>query len=986
MPGHWRADSGLVTVDVVGFSHRDRSESIQVLIRATLYGMLERAFQDCDIAWDGCYVEDRGDGAIIVVPAPVPLPALVHSVVENLRAELRRYNQVAADKAVIRLRVSVHLGEVGVDDHGLVGIAVIHVFRLLDAKIFKDMLARSGAELAVIVSERVHTDAISNGRHPIDPADYFRVVVQVKETVAPAWIRVPGLRPTADAGRLGFAAPTTPSAADTSLGIDPLVREIVGLTTQRATPFQLPAGIDDFTGRADMVALIHGRLTSRDNEQDQALILTALSGKGGVGKTTLAVHAAHRLTKDFPDGQLYVNLRGMEAEKLDPREVLTEFLLGLGIPAPAIPEAVDARAGLYRSTLADRHVLVVLDNAADERQVRPLLPGTPQCRVLITSRAPLAGLEAATTLSVDVLSHEHAIELLGKIVGTSRIAAEAHAADRVAQLCGHLPLALRICGAKLAARPHRRISELARQLQAEHTRLDVLRAGDLEVRASFSLSYDSLDESLRGAFRLLSLLNVPDFTAWTVAPLLGLSVADAEELLDQLVEAQLIESRVRDSTDSVRFRYHDLLRVFARERLTGEESASRRAAVLRAGLLGYAQLARWADARLSPISQRPSLERTPGAPMIEVPPYAPLDWFESERNCLTTIIEQAYNDEHWDIVVMIANRATTFLELRAHWGDVRRCGELALHAARHLGDRLGQAAALLDLGIGHRYEEHWDLAVTTFEESLRIARDIADPRYQAYAWLHCGDVYREQNRWSEATACFDQCLPIFRELNDRHGQAHTLRSMGAIYREQSRGQEAMTCFETAVELFRAIGDRRGEGHALRSMGTVLKQQGELRRSLDCLTTSLPIFHELGDPHWEAYVLREIGTVYSDTGRIELAIKCLSSAIEVFERIDDPLCGAQALRNLGDAYLSQGSLDQATQQLERALQTFERLSVLRAQAQVQLSLGSIANLRGRTSKAEELLTTSIQLFEQIGDQTSAEHARRELHAQPKTTET
>jgi NB-ARC domain len=521
---------------------------------------------------------------------------------------------------------------------------------------------------------------------------------------------------------LGHASTDRAAAAGDDLwpGIDPLVREIVGLTEGRSIPAQLPLGIGDFTGRAEMIALIGQQLTSQNSETSQALILTALSGKGGVGKTALAVHVAHRLTDDFPDGQLYVNLRGMEAERLDSHEVLAEFLMGLGVPAPGIPESREARGGLYRSTLAMRRVLVVLDNAADEQQVRPLLPGAAQCRVLITSRAPLVGLESATVLSVDVLPHEHAVELLGKIVGASRVAAEPEAADMVVRLCGHLPLALRICGAKLAARPHRRIGDLARLLSAERTRLDILRAGDLEVRASFALSYDGQDDYLRHAFRMLSVLNVPDFTALTAGPLLGLDRPAAEETLDQLVEAQLIESWVRETAGGARFRFHDLLRAFARERVEAEDDAGERSAFLRAGLLAYARLGQWADAQLSAISLRPSLQfGSHGQPVAE-PPCSPLDWFETERICLESAIEQAYASEQWDIVVLLANTATTFLELRAYWSDVCSFSELAAESARRMGDRPGEAAALLDLGIGHRYKENWDLVPhqATFARSM----------------------------------------------------------------------------------------------------------------------------------------------------------------------------------------------------------------------------------------------------------------------------
>src|SRR5215471_18536320 len=343
---------------------------------------------------------------------------------------------------------------------------------------------------------------------------------------------------------------------------------------------QLPPDLEDFTGREGPLERLRARMAGRG--ESTAVVITGAVGKAGVGKTALAVHAGHQLRPLFPDGQLYVNLRGTEAQALAPAEVLGRFLRALGVQGQCLPEDVDSRAGLYRSLLADRRVLVVLDNAADEAQVRPLLPAGAGNAVLVTSRARLAGLTLAEVIDLGVLPAGQAVELLGKIVGAGRVAAEPEAASQIASLCGYLPLALRIVGARLAAKPHWRVQRLADRLAAHHRRLDELTVGDLEVRASFALSYRGVGELEQRAFRLLGLLQVPDFAPWMLAALLDVSAGDAEEIAERLADAQLVDAVAEDAAGHLRYRCHDLLRLFAAERLAAEETqAARRAALER---------------------------------------------------------------------------------------------------------------------------------------------------------------------------------------------------------------------------------------------------------------------------------------------------------------------------------------------------------------------------------------------------------------------
>src|SRR5215470_16634471 len=407
---------------------------------------------------------------------------------------------------------------------------------------------------------------------------------------------------------------------------------------------QLPPDIEDFTGREGPMERLRAKMAGHRGEST-AVVITGAVGKAGVGKTALAVHAGHQLRPLFPDGQLYVNLRGTEAQALAPAEVLGRFLRALGVQGQCLPEDVDSRAGLYRSLLADRRVLVVLDNAADEAQVRPLLPAGAGNAVLVTSRVRLAGLTPAEVIDLGVLPPEQAVELLGKIVGADRVAAESEAASQLAALCGYLPLALRIVGARLAAKPHWRVKRLADRLGAHHRRLDELVVGDLEVRASFALSYQAVGEVERRAFRLLGLLEVPDFALWMLAALLDVPAPDAEEIAERLADAQLLDTVGEDAAGQIRYRCHDLLRLFARERLATDETPATRRAALERTLQIYFTRAHGAVRQLR---LRPPELGDVTAPAI---PRDPVDglagsykWLAAEHTGLAVSLDQVWRE------------------------------------------------------------------------------------------------------------------------------------------------------------------------------------------------------------------------------------------------------------------------------------------------------------------------------------------------------
>ena len=482
--------------------------------------------------------------------------------------------------------------------------------------------------------------------------------------------------------------------------------------------YQLPPDIGDFTGRGADLARLR-RLLGR-KRRDTPVVISAIAGKAGVGKTALATKAAHQLRSRFPDGQLYVNLRGTEAQRLDPADVLGEFLLALGVARSAIPDDLNERASRYRARLADRSVLVLLDNAVSESQVRMLLPGSSSSAALITSRVKLNGLEGANFVTLEVLEAEEAIRLLAKIAGRRRVAAEPDAARRIVELCGHLPLAVRIAGAKLAARPHWPLRRLVERLTDERRRLAELTIGDLEVRASFALSYKGLTADEQRAFRLLGLLEAPDFPSWVAGAMLDEHPSDAEELVERLVEAHVLEV-AREAGDAgaaappdpaiephgARYRFHDLLRVFARERLLDDAPQNREAALQRA-LQAYLLLAAQAAALVDPARRiRDAGGRAGPEPLGEqfhIPGRLldnPVTWLAMERTSLIAAVEQAHERGLWELCWKLAASLAYICDLHNHWTDWQHTQELALDASRQARNRHAEANGLRSLGTVH---------------------------------------------------------------------------------------------------------------------------------------------------------------------------------------------------------------------------------------------------------------------------------------------
>jgi tetratricopeptide (TPR) repeat protein len=756
-----------------------------------------------------------------------------------------------------------------------------------------------------------------------------------------------------------------------------------------APPHQLPPDVADFVGRAELVAQLRGWLARGPDgvaasANGTAVAVYAVSGTAGVGKSALAVHVAHQLAAVFPDGQLYASLRGAGVAGTvppEPAQVLGWFLHAVGVDGGAVPADTEERAALYRSRLAGRRVLVVLDDAAGEAQVRPLLPGSPSCAVLVTSRARLTALEGARLVDLDVLDADQAVVLLGRIAGPERAAAEPVAATAIVAACGRLPLAVRIAGARLAARPHWRLGRMAGLLADERGRLDELAHGDLEVRASLSLSYQALGQRQRCLFRRLGLLDAPDVAGWVAGALLDCPVAEAEALLEDLVEAQLVDVATWDASRRARYRLHDLVRLFARERVRAEEPVGQRQAALQRAFEGWLALAEQADRRLPVGSLVGDGTATAGWRPEQVVADEllgdPLGWMEAEQAALLSAIGQASSPDPAAVPAGAATRlaglawqlagaATGFYWLRGCRDDYRHACDLALRGARRAGIGRGAAwmlAALAWVAVDRmRLEEAMVLA----EQARRLHREVGDRRGEAYAVLKVGHAHEYCGRLDEAVSQLEHAGELYDELGDDHGRAWVLQTLGRVHHRQGRLTEAAAELEQALTASRRAGDRRTEAMALQELGLVhhsLEQPGE---ATAWLLQSLQLCGESGDRLGEGFALQDLGAVRLRQGACEEAASTFEQALDIFRRLGARRTEATVLRSLGELHHAQGRLRQANAYLHAAAVIQRELGLMPRLARTLTALAEVQAATGDHVAALQSRREARRLFEALGE--------------------
>ena len=625
----------------------------------------------------------------------------------------------------------------------------------------------------------------------------------------------------------------------------------------------LPRDVPAFTGREGELARLAGLA-----EGGRATV-TAIGGTAGVGKTALAVHAAHRILPQFPDGQLYADLRGYSDSQVpaEPGEVLGIFLRRLGVAAAEIPTGAEERSGLLRQLLASRRVLMLLDNAVTEAQVCPLLPGAGASLVLITSRSMLPGLEVDERIGLDVFGEEQADALLAGLIGNERAAAEPEEVARLREWCGRLPLALRIAGRLLAARRPWPVARLAEMLADERGRLARLQARDPRVRAVVEVSCRQLADADARLFRLLGLLPGPDFVASVAASLSEIGLAAASSMLDRLALASLV---TEDATG--RFGLHDLLRQCAREMCQEvDDQSSREAAEAR--LVGhYVELAEFLDACLDPELLPDTgqvLEHAGGSLTASGEALAV---FETERPGLLAAVglaeRRGWDHQLWRLCDSLGRPLERLREL----DDVLTVEESALAAVRRAWIApAAEGSALGNLGSAYLELRRFDAAIACFQDALTIFREVGDRSAEAATLDGLGDAYGGLRRFEEATGCYREALTIFRETGDRHREGMTLTNLGVIYGGLRRFDDEIRCCQDALALHRETGCLRDLGLLLRNLGLAYYNLGRPEEAIACNQDALAFYRETGDRYGEALTLSNLGLAYQELHRPDEAI-------------------------------------------------------------------------------------------------------------------
>ncbi|WP_188305286.1 ATP-binding protein [Streptomyces sp. CBMA123] len=678
-----------------------------------------------------------------------------------------------------------------------------------------------------------------------------------------------------DAGP-GTTDPGTPDApVDAPVQAPPVPRPAPGT----ASPQQLPMAIRHFTGRTRELRLLDELLAdvAPGGGTDAvpgcgAVVISAIAGTAGVGKTTLAVHFAHRVADRFPDGQLFANLRGFDPARapVDAADVARGFLDALGVPAPRVPADPDGQLALLRSRLAGTRTLIVLDNVREAEQVRPLLPGSDTCLVVVTSRNRLPGLVAldgAVPLPLDVLSPAEARELLARRLGTAVVAGQQEAADELIELCARLPLALNIAAARAADHPGTPLDVWARELRDSRVRLDLLSAGDshADVRVVLSWSYRALSPRAARLFRLLGLHPGPHISAAAAASLAGLPLPETRALLEDLHRAHLITAPERD-----RYTFHDLLRAYAAEQAAALDSPPDQADTTlrmldhylhtahRAACLAYADDAAWQPLGLAPPAAGV-------APEDLADRRRALTWYREEQPVLERIVDTAHRarcDVHaWQLV----GAQVPYLLKSGLWQQWQRASETALAAAERTGD-LGRQA-------------------------------------HAHRWL--GQVHRSQDRQPEAQRELRLALDLFDTLGDRPRQGRTRLDLAIAHGEEQANAEAVAESRRALELFRAIDDPSGQALALNSIGWYLAQQGELRQALPYCRQALELARATGNLPGQSSIWDSIGFVHHHLGEYHEALPAYRESLRLRQRIGDYFLQAEIHTHLGDTHLALG---------------------------------------------------------------------------------
>ncbi|MFF9816549.1 BTAD domain-containing putative transcriptional regulator [Streptomyces sp. NPDC014006] len=695
--------------------------------------------------------------------------------------------------------------------------------------------------------------------------------------------------------------------------------------TPRPRPAQLPATVPDFTGRAAFVRELGEILASAEG---RVMAVSALAGIGGVGKTTLAVHVAHQARAAFPDGQLYVDLQGAGARAAEPETVLGSFLRALGTADSAIPDSLEERAALYRSVLDGRRVLVLLDNARDAAQVRPLLPGTAGCAALVTSRVRMLDLAGAHLVDLDVMAPDEALALFTKIVGEERVGSEREAALDVVAACGFLPLAIRIAASRLAARRTWTVSVLAAKLADERRRLDELQAGDLAVKATFELGYGQLEPAQARAFRLLGLADGPDISLAAAAAVLDLPAEDTEDLLESLVDTSLLESAAPG-----RYRFHDLVRLYARACAERDEWPPRER---------EAAVSRLLDFYLSTAAGVYAVER-PG----------------------DRLVDHLAGTEYPGLVFADRHAAQDWLYAEAHTvlALVQQCARRPM--LRRAVDLLW---AVKDLAESGANSKQYEVAA----HALREAADLADdPRSQSRALVTLTNVHLVAGRFQQADDAAHLAMELAHSADDRAPVCWAANDRGIIALYQNRHADGEAYLRQAIESFRQDRNLAGEASALCNLSRIHLAMGEVASAVDLAQQGIVIYDRLGHTLRGANGRYALGLALTGQGDLDAAVDRLTEALGVFRDSRQRLWEGMTLFRLAEAHLAGRQPARAAALVEQALALLRGIGGEWRRGNVLTVLGRALQALGQSGRAHACWQEALGIFEQLGSPEAAD---------------
>jgi DNA-binding SARP family transcriptional activator/Tfp pilus assembly protein PilF len=786
------------------------------------------------------------------------------------------------------------------------------------------------------------------------------------------------------AGELGAdPGPELRALHEQILRTDPalnLARTVTGPRHAVPAPRELPADVPAFTGRVAELAQLDRILTGPAAENVQmadvgdrqgrvtAAVISAVSGTGGVGKTALAVAWAHRAAQHFPDGQLYVNLRGYDPDRpMIAADALAGFLRALGVPGQDIPPGQDERAARYRSLVAGKRMLIVLDNASEAEQVRPLLPGTVTCVVVVTSRDSLAGLVArngAARLDLDLLPLDDAVALLRQLIG-ERASADPRAAAAMAGHCCRLPLALRVAAELAAARPSVPLADLVAELAGGQRRLELLdAAGDprTAVRAVFSWSGRHLDAAAARAFRLLGLHPGPDFDSCAAAALAGTGLEQARRVVNVLARAHLIEPASQD-----RYRMHDLLRLYASELAATHDSNEARHAALTRLFDHYLHTAAAAMDTLYPGERhrRPRIQPLATPTLTLASAAAAQSWLDTERATLVAVTVHAAEHDWPGHATKLAATLFRYLGLGGYCPEAITVYTHAAGAARRSGDRAAEAAALTSLGTVDRQQARYEQAGDRHRQALKMFREAGDPAGQARALGNLGLAYVDQGCFQEAASANEQALNLFRQTGDRSSEVRTLNNLGIVEERLGRYQQAASRQEQCLTVAREVGARDTEYLALLNLGIVRMRQGRCAQAADDLQRALALCRENGYRAFEAVALARIGDLCLQQDLPHEANGHLRAALALFEEIGDRSGQADALNSLGAVLIATGQQGDARASHAAALELAGPIGDKYEQARAHDGLGRAYHAAGAHDQGRWHWRQALSLFAGLG---------------------